>query len=217
MDDWLLSDAAAPGPSARRAGERVGGDGSALWLPNREEPELAVLRSEERWLLETAGDVVEVKDGDHIDCLGQTWILELPKLSLDDPERTASTLAAEEPAQIGLEFTVSRNEEHVALDVVVGQRRISLGARAHNYPLLTLHRLRETARRDGVPPNEAGWIYVDELSHLLRVDRKTLNLQLWRARQQLLSEGIRVDTLVERRADAREIRLGPVLSGERRA
>ncbi len=77
-----------------------------------------------------------------------------------------------------------------------------LGARAHNYLLLTLARRRKHEEKSGVDPSEAGWVYVDDLMKELRLERSALNVQVWHACQAFMKEGLSDDELFERRASS---------------
>ena len=78
---------------------------------------------------------------------------------------------------------MSKDEEHVSLDLTVNGESISLGERSHHYLLLILarHRLKDAA----LPQGEQGWVYSEELSRLLRLSETHVNIQIYRIRKQV--------------------------------
>ncbi|XYH95554.1 hypothetical protein ACMHYB_48405 [Sorangium sp. So ce1128] len=85
-----------------------------------------------------------------------------------------------------------------------------MGARAYNEILLTLARARLTARKERVlPPEDQGWMHVDDILETLDIAAEHLNVGIHRARQQLAELGVlNAGALVERRPLTRQIRLG---------
>lgn len=118
-----------------------------------------------------------------------------------------------------LYFSVSRDEEHVALTARDEHRTIDLGARAHHLVLLALARSRLADRASGSTSSSAprspgsdgseGWVYFDELADTLAMDETHVNVAVFRIRRQLSGAGV-VDAtgIIERRRMTREIRLG---------
>lgn len=116
-------------------------------------------------------------------------------------------------------FSVSRDEEHVALTARDEHRTIDLGARVHHLVLLALARSRLADRASGSISSSAprspgsdgseGWVYFDELADQLAMDEPHLNVAVHRIRRQLSDAGV-VDatSIIERRRMTREIRLG---------
>jgi len=118
-----------------------------------------------------------------------------------------------------LRFSVSRNEEYVALTARDEHRTIDLGARAHHVVLLALARSRLADREARIasqvdhqePRSDSsdGWIYFDELSTQLAMDEPHLNVAVFRGRRQLAQAGILgAAGIIERRRLTRELRLG---------
>lgn len=208
--EWQLDSVLPPGPAARTSrGLVVPAEGGALWLPQALEPEACVRYQGGRWVVESAGGAHAVVDGTTITLSGDSYVLDLPPWSdegLQAAEPTADAAAsAPEPE---LRFTVSRDQEHVALEASMGGQVVPLGARAHNYPLLCLARRRLVERRRAVPESECGWLYAQELRDALVVDRVALNLQLWRATQVMKKLGLPAERLIERRPDTQQLRIG---------
>ncbi|WP_098494485.1 hypothetical protein [Collimonas sp. PA-H2] len=131
------------------------------------------------------------------------------KSSSDTRTRVAVTHVIS-PACPLFHFDVSLNEEHTWLQVACnGQPVVDLGERIHHYSLLTLarHRLHDANR--GYEADSQGWIGIEQLSKMLGLDTGYLNIQIFRARQQLkkfLPDAIGSGAVIERRRG--EIRFG---------
>jgi hypothetical protein len=104
---------------------------------------------------------------------------------------------------------VSRDEEFVNLRMTLGDLSVDMGARGHNYLLLTLarQRLRDEARGLGVAT--CGWIRQDDLAHDPTMVGPRLNVDVCRIRRQFAAQGI-VDAagIIERRTRVRQLRIG---------
>jgi hypothetical protein len=109
-----------------------------------------------------------------------------------------------------LHFDVSLNEEHIFLQVALGEgMQLDLGERVHHYAMVTLARHRLADARRGVDPSGQGWIEVDLLARMLGLEPTHLNIQFFRARQQMLRAlpaGVPAPALLERRRG--EVRIG---------
>ncbi len=118
-------------------------------------------------------------------------------------DHSATTAPALPRRDTLLSFYVSLNEEHAFLKIALDERReLDLGERVHHYSLLTLARRRLADAGAGMDPSSQGWIEMTELSRMLGIDASHLNIQLYRARNQLaraMPPGCRPPILVERR------------------
>jgi hypothetical protein len=129
-------------------------------------------------------------------------------LLLDHPDISIPAFAA--PAAWHMQLDVSLNEEHVFLTLHddAGRRR-DLGERAHHYILLVLARLRVEDAARGIDRCSQGWVDMERLSTMIGLDRNHLNIQIFRARRQILAAATPLppDTdVVERRRG--EVRFG---------
>jgi len=169
-------------------------------------PEVLVQRVGEEWRLERDGVTGEAEDLMEIEVAGERWRLHLPGVEV----WPGAEVAPPPPrlAELRLDFRVSRDEEHVALTAVGRGWRRELGARSHNYLLLTLARLREEERE--LEPAERGWVHTDRLTRMLRADENRINVDVHRLRKQLQRTGVAGATgLIERRRYRKQLRLGP--------
>jgi hypothetical protein len=110
---------------------------------------------------------------------------------------------------IGLVFSVSRDEEYVHLRLTCGGRTLDMGARNHNYLLLTLARRRLADAADGCGDAVSGWICQDELKHDPTMASARLNVDVFRIRKQFAACAIvGAARIVERRPRTRQLRIG---------
>ena len=108
-----------------------------------------------------------------------------------------------------LHFSVSRDEEHIELDLREGLEVHGVEPRAHLALLLTLARMRLADHEQGHPATECGWVHRDDLAKMLAIDPTLANLWIHRARKQLSALGVRDSArVVERRAGGAQVRLG---------
>ncbi|MBK7826389.1 FHA domain-containing protein [Nannocystis sp.] len=207
---WLLADDGGPSLMAVQlaTGESQLAAGGYLVLPDAERPEVAVYQDARGvWVAETRGEQASLEDRAVIAVAnGAVWRVHLP--SLGD-----GTLKENEPplliGMLLLRFSFTRDEEHVELRALHGERCLDLQARAYHYPLLLLARQRLADRAAGLAESEQGWIRQDELLKQLRIDENYLHISLHRARTQLGKLGVAdVAGLVERRSGTRQLRLG---------
>jgi hypothetical protein len=209
---WTLEEAGPPGASAlhdstlevRRAEDGL------LALPDASDPQVTLSEdSRGCWTIELDGVVRLAVDQERVDA-GGPWTIRVPEARGEHLPTT--TVGARPPMLVGatlLRFEVSRDGEHIDLSVVHDGQVTSLGSRAHHELLLELARARLRDKRVGIPAAEQGWLYVDALLRMLKLELHHLNINVFRARKQLARAGM-LDTgsLVERRATTRQIRLG---------
>ncbi|XXT19835.1 FHA domain-containing protein [Sorangium sp. So ce429] len=210
---WTVEEAGPPIASAwdEIKGEvRVAEEG-LLALPDAADPLVTIFEDQHGcWQIEIDGNARAAVDQERIEA-GGAWVLRIPPHAADGAvPTTASTMAS--PKLLGvtvLRFEVSHDEEHIAVSLVQGGRVTQLAARAHHELLLVLARSRLRDRDEGLPPSERGWLYVDDLLGKLRLDLHHLNVNVFRARQQLARAGVLdAGSVIERRTTSRQLRLG---------
>ena len=175
-------------------------------LANANSPELSLYEIEPgRWQLEGHGHVGSLSDGDTLTAGGRQFRL----FSLGEPDDTQTD--GKLSAMPWLIFRVSLDEEHTWLSVRCGPRQVDLGERSHHYALVTLARLRLADAGTGREPIAQGWVSGAKLARMLGLAATHLNIQIFRARDQLLNALPTVSALsqvVERRRG--ELRFGPL-------
>jgi len=175
-------------------------------LPSLEDPALAIFQDAAGgWVLDRDGEMRTLAHGDAVNVHGVTYRL----MVTERADETAEGADAALHGPLHLVFDVSADEEHVRLQLRHGSRLIELGERSHHYCLVTLARQRVEDARSGVPSSLQGWCDCDELAARLGIDVAYLNIQIHRARQQLMASApaaAQLCQLVERRRGS--LRLG---------
>jgi hypothetical protein len=177
----------------------------SLAIPNEDHPEaLLYLSKTGDWCLESDSGVLRVEEHGLFTLGGRMFRL------IASRGMPATTTAEDQLALFDavLKFSVSSDEEHVALTVEARGKALSLGHRAHHYLLLTLARERLKPELSGIAAGSQGWIERLELERMLRQTQQHINLAVWRARRQFAEAGFSdAINVVERRGS--ELRLGP--------
>lgn len=158
-----------------------------LVLPDEDHPEVTVyLANTGGWVAERAnGEVEGVHDQSVLQVGERSFRLDLPVFSEATP--MVDVVLNLENAQ--LSFAVSSDEERVEIAVMLrGAERARLESREHNYLLLTLARARLADSER--PVRERGWLEVEQILRMLKIDQNSLNVAIHRARQQLSSTGL---------------------------
>jgi FHA domain len=184
-------------------------EGELLAVPSEELPEVTIYRGGDTpWLLERADEVTTpITNSQTFTAGGRTWRFCCSDAILDTILATAQHDLEVRFLQLG--FSVSRDEEHVALSVTCGGMTFDLGARSHNYLLLTLARRRLADRSGGLPETSCGWLYQEDLVRGLNVEATQVNLDVYRIRQQFSAIGVPdAANIVERRPRTRQLRIG---------
>jgi hypothetical protein len=111
--------------------------------------------------------------------------------------------------ELRLTFIVSSDEEYVRIEARGASSVLDLGARKHNYLLLTLARRRLDDAAQDQPDTTCGWIYQDEIDHDPSMAPSRLNIDVFRIRRHFARHGV-VDAhaIVERRPPTRQLRIG---------
>lgn len=176
-------------------------------LPSSEAPELCIYQARAGlWMLEQNGETRALKDGDRVDMGAAGPHRYVAAAPMDD---TQVAEIAREPEAPWLVLRLSLDEEHASLVVKDGAGSTDLGERSHHYCLATLARRRLADQERGIEPGAQGWVGSAELSRMLGLDTAHLNIQIFRAREQLMTvlPGVAaLSRLIERRRG--ELRLG---------
>ena len=176
-------------------------------LPSSAAPELCIYQARAGlWMLEQNGETRALKDGDAVQVGSAGPHRYMSAAPMDDTQVAAS---AREPEAPCLVLRLSLDEEHASLEVKDGAGKTDLGERTHHYCLATLARRRMADQERGIEPGAQGWVGSAELSRMLGLDTAHLNIQIFRAREQLMTvlPGVAaLSRLIERRRG--ELRIG---------
>ena len=206
---WELTDDFPPSVMLVPQGEgdpRLIEDG-LLAIPSPEDPQLTIYRSVDGgWLLENQDGSVPLRDQQTVEFNAQVWRFcapqEINQTSLVDG-------GIRDFSELHLTCSVSRDEEHVKVLISLGKETHDLGARNHNYLLLTLARQRLADQAQGLPDEECGWVALEDLEHDPSMSGPQLNMDVFRIRKQFAALGIPdAARIIERRPRPRQIRLG---------
>jgi hypothetical protein len=153
-------------------------------LPDQEAPEVSIYRTAGgHWVLESDGEIRMLADGDTVRVAGRAYRL----LVNEDVDETTGPAPPSSTRTLKFCFHVSDDEEHASLTVLERAQLVDLGERIHHYCLLTLARRRVADADAGRELADQGWVRNAELSRLLRIEPLNLNVQIFRARHQLMS------------------------------
>lgn len=206
---WRVEDLSPPVAWAVQiaTGERVSGTDASLSLP-KAAPELEVWRRDGAWWSDRNGELTEITSGTIVSAAGGRWRLVLPPLS---PVDVTATLQPQlDLDRATLCFAVSADEERVCVSVEHERARLVLPVRACLYTLLVLARRRSTALpAANKASGHEGWMYTDELAELLKVMPAKVNVDIHRIRRLLTHASVQnSETVIERRVDTHQIRIG---------
>jgi hypothetical protein len=189
-------------------GRRQRGEDGLLILPDAERPVRTIFESGGgNWVVESSdGKRQLIAHGDRVRVEGLFWRIELPVIS----ELTWQPEWQMALHRVTMQIAVSRDEEQVDISLLQDGRTVKLPARTHNYLLFVLARARLADRaRSEVPEAEAGWMNLDDLLDMLRMNDNTLNVAICRARKDLAqAEVLHAAELIERQPTQRRLRLG---------
>ena len=176
-------------------------------LPSSEAPELCIYQTRPGlWILEQNGETRALKDGERLQVGSAGPHRFVAAAPMDDTQVAEIVREAEAP---WLVLRLSLDEEHASLQVRDGAASTDLGERSHHYCLATLARQRLADQARGIEPGAQGWLGSAELARMLGMEPTHLNIQIFRAREQLMTAlpaAGALSRLIERRRG--ELRLG---------
>jgi hypothetical protein len=210
-EQWELVDESSPRVMAVPVdgGDPVLLDGDLLALPSIDDPRVTIYRNGEGvWVLEQPDEsITPITNLQVFEVAGRSW-----RFCCTENICTTSLAVAVadlEVRHLQLSFSVSRDEEFVQLHMSCGGTTFDVGARTHNYLLLTLARRRLADAAEGLPDTTCGWIYQEDLAHDPTMAPPQLNIDVFRIRRQFAGLGV-IDAanVVERRPRTRQLRIG---------
>jgi hypothetical protein len=157
-----------------------------ILLPDAQEPEANVLFQDGRWVLESVDGMEPLSDGAIISTSAGSWEFVLCD-DLESTRESAIVPPGASPPELSFRFDVSQNEEHTSLSLQANGKTVSLGERIHHYTLVTLARKRQQDAAKDVAAASQGWIDLEELARMLGVEPSYVNIQIFRAKHQILS------------------------------
>ena len=200
----LVEDGPPVASATPQDGQRRAAQAGTLYLPDENNPECIVHREDRKWHIDWPDRAPrEIESGASEVVGGIIWTFDLP---IDVARTVEVRNLSLDYATMG--FRVSRDEEHVELELRMREKSISFDARNHWYTLLVMARQRLHDQNHGVIDSEAGWIDTKELQRQLKLPEPTFNTHVFRAKQQLAEKGIQGHhRLIERRR-TRSVRIG---------
>ncbi|MCP8900647.1 FHA domain-containing protein [Gilvimarinus xylanilyticus] len=176
---------------------------AANLIPNDQTPYWYVYReaNSNQWLAQAVADESKppqtLSHNDILECGSQHWQLHCAAACAPTVEKMVPKCITEADIQ----FDVSLDEETTDLRIQNQGKNYHLGARAHHYLLLLLARHRAEDAKRGLDEQDQGWVANDLLIQELGLEPGHLNIQVYRARQQLTKTipHINHDRFVERR------------------
>ena len=154
-------------------------------LPNDDLPEITLYQSPNGdWICEHHSGVTRLESGSRVSTSDSDWYF-INADTLDETIKSAQALN-NTSIPINLQFTVSKNEEHVSLAIIFENKQVDLGERTHHYLLLILARKRMSDYQSGLEDNEQGWIDKSLLSLQTGLDENYINIQIYRFRKQVI-------------------------------
>jgi pSer/pThr/pTyr-binding forkhead associated (FHA) protein len=209
-DPYELEDDGPPNTVATTDdGRREESEDGFLILPHPEQPVFTIFdEGSGLWVAESNdGARRRVSDGDVLHIDGQLWRIELPRIL----ELTWKPGAAQMSLHgATMRFEVSSDEERVDVSLIQDNLVVKLPSRVHYFLLLALARARLRDQEQAeVSDAEVGWMYVEELLDMLALPEPGLNVQICRARKDLVRAKVLGATdLIERQPMVRRLRLG---------
>ncbi|OUS24197.1 hypothetical protein A9Q99_24975 [Gammaproteobacteria bacterium 45_16_T64] len=207
---WLVECIDEPGPTLMP----VNHDGALVKLikfhalPCISQPDILIYQSSDgRWMWEGQDGPEFLVEGDVIQSDALQWVFGSGgSIDMTIEGRLGKLYA---PDDFLFEFDVSLDEEHVSLQVSLGNDVWKLEERTHHYLLLLLARQRIQHVKEGYDESNQGWLDMQKFVKMLGLDTSHVNIQVYRARKQI-SEALLDITLpnqiIERRTG--EMRIG---------
>jgi len=170
-------------------------------LPNENSPEITLYQAKNgEWVCENEAGVTSLESGVKVSTNDNSWYF--VNADTFDSTKKAEQTDGNILASINLNFTVSKNEEHVSLCILFENKPIDLGERTHHYLLLILARKRMADHQSGLEDSEQGWIDKSLLSQQTGLDENYINIQIYRFRKQLIKaipSAMQLIQIIERR------------------
>ncbi|HEX7645520.1 MAG TPA: FHA domain-containing protein [Burkholderiaceae bacterium] len=157
-------------------------------LPPADRPSAVLSKSRYGyWICESPEKTYELKSGDLVGDRDNQWqFVDWNFLDGWDGLKEPNIAQQKEEEHLSFLFNVSQDEEHVSLTIQAGAKKLALGERSHHYLLLVLARAKLANKMLGIAAEEQGWILTSELSKMLGLSERHINIQIHRIRKQLI-------------------------------
>src|SRR6478752_1912284 len=206
---WALVDVSAPEPCVvcLDTGVYVTSVDGVIGLPSAENPSCVLyLGVDGSWQLELPNQsTLAIVDDETFQFANAQWRFCCPRA-------LSSTTAVNVEADLlasSLHFRVSSDEEFVELSLQYAHRLLMLGARQHNFLLLTLARARLADAANQLPEAACGWVYKEQLAQGLLVTPQQVDGEVFRIRRHFGHHGVpQAATIIERRPGTTQLRIG---------
>lgn len=202
----LASDDAPHAAATCADGTRREARQGPLLLPSSEAAECMVYCEGKEWYVDWPEQSPRrIESGDTLAIREHIWTLDLPVVMAKTAAVGARELVLD---SLTLRFGVSRDEEHVELELDNGIERVRLPPYACWYTLLILARERLSDGGRELSDAEVGWMDAEELQDKLGLESDALNQHVFRAKHALSAAGVRGYARIVERRRARKLRLG---------
>ncbi|MEI9953496.1 MAG: hypothetical protein WDO74_32080 [Pseudomonadota bacterium] len=206
---WALVDVSAPQPSVvcLDTGVCLASVDGVIGLPSAESPDCVLYQGVDgSWLLELPNQsTLPIADDETFQFANARW-------RFCCPQALGSTTAADvesDLAESSLLFRVSSDEEFVELSLQYANRLLALGARQHNFLLLTLARARLADAASQLAAADCGWVYKEQLAQGLLMTSQQVDGEVFRIRRHFGHHGVpQAATIIERRPGTTQLRIG---------
>jgi FHA domain len=206
---WVLVDVGPPQPSVvcLETGVRLESVDGVIGLPSAESPDCVLFQGVDgAWRLELPDQSTLAIDDD------ETFQFANVRWQFCCPRALSSTTAVDvqsDVAESSLLFRVSSDEEFVELSLKHANRLLALGARQHNFLLLTLARTRLADAASQLPEADCGWVYKEQLAQGLLMTSQQVDGEVFRIRRHFGHHGVpQAATIIERRPGTTQLRIG---------
>jgi len=208
-NQWLVTDIAPPKTMVvpLGEGEPLLAENDLIAIPSAQDPSVTLYRSVDgSWLLEQDISVTPITNQQTFAFDGKVFKF---CCAQGDSKTSLATAAALEVRHLALEFSVSKDEEHVSLRARSGVHHLDLGERNYHYLLLTLARQRQRDASEGLQESACGWVYQDDFAHDPAMAPQQLSVDVFRIRKQFAAAGVTdAANIVERRPRTKQLRIG---------
>lgn len=206
---YMVDDSPPLAFAFNQSGTRVSSKDGMFCLPDPATPLCIVYSEDGRWYAERNGEPkMPIENGDSLQIGEESWVFDIPVMSQTTQSKGREWLLEE----LTLRFAVSRDSEHVDLELDDNTERLMLPSRVYWYTMLVLASRRLSDQAQGIGDADQGWMHVEDLYREFKDSpdpADVLNHHVYRAKKTFRQFGVRdFGDLIERRPASKQIRLG---------